>query len=91
MSETNGRGDSLYLFFCHLEWRRTNNLVAYDELLAGLDDSNPDIRILAEVLLRQDARELTQQSQVLNAGEALDESRARTDRNDAGKLADIRR
>ena len=55
MSETSGRGDPLYLFFCHLEWHRKNNLAAYDELLAALDDSDPDIRSVAEVLLRQDS------------------------------------
>ncbi len=55
MSETIGHGDPLYLFLCHLEWRRTRNLAAYRELLAALDDTDPDIRVLVEVLLHRDS------------------------------------
>lgn len=53
MSETIEHGDPLYLFLCHLEWHRTKNLAAYLELLAALDNPNPDIRILAESLLHR--------------------------------------
>ena len=45
--------DSLYLFLCHVEWRNTRNLDAYKDLLAALDDHDPDIRQLAESLLRR--------------------------------------
>ena len=55
MAKTIGRGDPLYLFLCHLEWCRTRNLAAYQELLAALNDSGPDIRIVAEVLLHRDS------------------------------------
>ena len=53
MPDTIGRGDPLYLFLCHLEWHRTRNPAAYNELLAGLDDTDPDIRVVAEVLLHR--------------------------------------
>ena len=56
MSETIGRGDPLYLFLCHLEWRRTRNLAAYHELLAALDDTDTDIRVLAEALLHRNSQ-----------------------------------
>ena len=55
MPETMGHGDLLYLFLCHLEWRRTGNVAAYQELLAALDDSDANLRLVAEVLL-QDSR-----------------------------------
>ena len=29
--------DSLYLFLCHVEWHNRRNLIAYKDLLAGLD------------------------------------------------------
>jgi hypothetical protein len=45
--------DPMYLFACHLAWRREGNLAAYQDLLAGLDDSRPDVRILAERLLHR--------------------------------------
>lgn len=45
--------DSLYLFLCHMEWRNTRNLDAYKELVAALDDHDPDIRQLAGSLLRR--------------------------------------
>lgn len=45
--------DPLYLFACHLAWRRGGNLGAYQDLLAGLDDSRSDVRILAESLLHR--------------------------------------
>jgi hypothetical protein len=56
MPETIGDGDPLYLFLCHLEWRRTRNPAAYQELLAARDDTDPDIRVVAEVLLDQDSQ-----------------------------------
>jgi hypothetical protein len=48
--------DPLYLFACHLAWRREGNLGAYQDLLAGLDDSRCDVRILAESLLHRSPR-----------------------------------
>ena len=45
--------DPLYLFARHLAWRREGNLGAYQDLLAGLDDSRSDVRILAESLLHR--------------------------------------
>ena len=45
--------DSLYLFFCQVEWRNERNLKAYKDLVAALDDHDPDIRQLAESLLRR--------------------------------------
>jgi len=45
--------DSLYLFLCHMEWRKTRNLDAYTDLVAALDDPDPNIRQLAESLLRR--------------------------------------
>jgi len=45
--------DSLYLFLCHVEWRNTRNLNAYKGLVAALDDHDPNIRQLAEALLRR--------------------------------------
>lgn len=53
MPESIGSSDPLYLFACHLEWCRTRNLAAYQELLVAQNDTDPDIRIVAEVLLRQ--------------------------------------
>ena len=45
--------DPLYLFACHLAWRREENLGAYQDLFAGFDDSRSDVRILAESLLHR--------------------------------------
>ena len=45
--------DPLYLFACHLAWRREGNLGAYQDLFAGFDDSRSDVRILAESLLHR--------------------------------------
>jgi hypothetical protein len=45
--------DPLYLFACHLEWRLRGDLRAYRELIAALDDSDPEIRAVAETLLRR--------------------------------------
>ena len=45
--------DALYLFLCHLEWHNWGNLVAYKELVAALDDRDPDIREVAESLLHR--------------------------------------
>jgi hypothetical protein len=55
MAENIGHCDPLYLFFCHLEWHRTKNRAAYEELLAALDATDPDIRTVAEVLLRRNS------------------------------------
>ena len=49
---TGGR-DPIYLFACHLEWRDRRNLGAYRELIAALDDPDPNIRCLAEALLQR--------------------------------------
>ena len=51
MSETTGQSDPLYLFLCQLEWRRTRNLAAYQELLTARDATHPDTRAVAEALL----------------------------------------
>jgi len=45
--------DPLYIFLCHLEWRNRGVLSAYTELVAALSDSDPEIRILAESLIRR--------------------------------------
>src|ERR1700739_3075553 len=45
--------DPLYLFARHLAWRREGKLGAYQDLLAGLDDSRSDVRLLAESLLHR--------------------------------------
>ena len=55
MPQTFRRGDPLYLFLCQLEWRRTRNRAAYQELLAALDHIDPDTRVVAEVLLHRDS------------------------------------
>jgi hypothetical protein len=55
MPETIARRDPLYLFMCHLQWHHTGNVAAHEELLAALDDTDPDIRIVAEVLLHRDS------------------------------------
>jgi hypothetical protein len=56
MPETIGRCDSLYLFLCHLEWRRTGNVAAYQELLAALVDTDRNLCVVAEVLLQDSPR-----------------------------------
>ncbi len=57
VGRSRGRGacgrDPIYLFACHLEWRDRGNLRAYDELIAALDDVDPNIRYLAEALLHR--------------------------------------
>jgi hypothetical protein len=53
MSENAVKRDPLYVFACHLEWRMRRNVAAYQELLAALDDGDPDVRCVAEVLLDQ--------------------------------------
>ncbi len=45
--------DPIYLFACHLEWRDHKSLRAYHELIAALDDSDQNIRCLAEALLHR--------------------------------------
>jgi hypothetical protein len=73
MPDTIGRGDPLYLFLCHLDWRRTRNLAAYQELLGALNDSDPEICLVAEALLHEIHRAaLNQRTQVLKLGKALD-------------------
>lgn len=51
-SPTNRRS-SLYLFACHLEWCNKGKLDAYEELVAALDDSDENIRRVAENLLHR--------------------------------------
>lgn len=53
MSELIRQRDPLYMFACHLEWHIQRDLVAYAELLAALDDPDPDIRLLAESLMHR--------------------------------------
>ena len=53
MPETMLDRDPIYLFLCHLEWRKHRRIAAYHELLAALDDHDPDIRQLAEDLIRR--------------------------------------
>ena len=53
MSQPDGLVDPLYLFVCHLEWRRTSNAAAYQELVAALNAIDPEIRGVAEVLLHE--------------------------------------
>lgn len=50
-SETNN--DLLYLFGCCLTWRRQGDLGAYQDLVAALDDSNSEVQMLADSLLRR--------------------------------------
>jgi hypothetical protein len=52
-SNTVGHRDPLYLFVCHLEWSRRRNLLAHQELVAALDDSDQAIRALAEMMLHR--------------------------------------
>ena len=52
--------DPLYLFACHLAWSREGNLGAHQDLLAGLDDSRSDVRILAKSLLHRPSPGRTQ-------------------------------
>jgi len=47
--------DPLYLFACHLEWRKTGSIEAYQDLVAALDDPNSGIRAVAEDLLRRNS------------------------------------
>jgi hypothetical protein len=53
MSESVRHRDPLYLFACYLEWHSSRNLAAYQELLAALDDSDCDVRNVAEGLLHR--------------------------------------
>lgn len=52
-SDITGTYDPLYLFACQLEWHRGQNLAAYQELVAALDDSDDRVREVAEMLLRR--------------------------------------
>jgi hypothetical protein len=62
--------DPLYLFACHLEWRGRGNLAAYEDLLAALDDSDCDLRTVAEVLLAEARQHVGQVGEVLKHDEA---------------------
>jgi len=53
MGDNVAHGDPLYLFACHLEWHRKGNLAAYQELLRALNDTDEEIRIVAESLLER--------------------------------------
>jgi len=53
MPETMPDRDPIYLFLCHLEWRKHRRIAAYHELIAALDDHDPAIRKLAEDLIRR--------------------------------------
>lgn len=55
MFDNVGHRDALFLFVCQLEWHGRQNLVAYQELLAALDDPDGDIRTVAEVLLHRNS------------------------------------
>jgi hypothetical protein len=52
-STTAGNQDPLFLFASHLEWSHRQNLGAYQELVAALDDSDKRIRAIAEMLLHR--------------------------------------
>jgi hypothetical protein len=45
--------DPLYLFACYLAWHRDRDIRAYQELVAALDDRDPDVRMVAENLLHR--------------------------------------
>ena len=47
------RRNPVYLFACHLEWCNERKLEAYQELIAALDDSDENIRKVAESLLHR--------------------------------------
>jgi hypothetical protein len=49
--KTAGGRDPLYLFACHLEWHTEGSLLAFQELLAALDDPIEEVRLVAESLL----------------------------------------
>ena len=51
ISERKETRDALYLFACHVEWCTKQRLVAYEELLAAMDDHDCYIRTLSEELL----------------------------------------
>jgi hypothetical protein len=44
--------DPLYLFACYSEWHFGTNVAAYKELVTALDDSDPDVQLVAESLLK---------------------------------------
>jgi hypothetical protein len=48
--------DPLFLFLCHLEWRKHRHVAEYNQLLAALDDANPAIRQLAQSLIQRSSR-----------------------------------
>jgi hypothetical protein len=45
------RPDPLYLFACHREWHTEGSLLAFQELLAALDNPIEEVRLVAESLL----------------------------------------
>ena len=53
LDHANHERDPLYLFACHLEWHTKANIKAYQEIVAALDDRNPEIRAVAESLLHR--------------------------------------
>lgn len=53
LSQSATTRDPLYLFACHLEWRFSRNLKAYEELIAALDDTDGAVRTVAEHLLHR--------------------------------------
>jgi hypothetical protein len=67
MSDSVRQRDALYLFACHLAWHKKQNVAAYEELLAALDDSNENIRIVAEVLLQRSSPRPTVARNSVNA------------------------
>jgi hypothetical protein len=48
--------DPLYLFLCHLEWRKYRHVAEYNQLLAALDEANPAVRQLAQSLIQPSSR-----------------------------------
>ena len=45
--------DPLYLFACYYEWEHDGNLLAFQQLLAALDDPDEETRLVAEAILRR--------------------------------------
>ena len=47
------RRNPVYLLGCHLEWCRRGTMAAYQQLIAALDDSDEETRMVAEMLLHR--------------------------------------
>lgn len=45
--------DPLFLLLCRVEWHNNRNVAAYMELVAALDDPDPQIRDLAKDLIHR--------------------------------------